>query len=77
LISLPPVFTNRCCKLISDQFSIFFGSTSRRHRFSKFVRPESMTAQARHLHRLLAFVDPSRGCPALVVDRPTGADSGS
>ncbi len=33
--SLPPVFTNRCCKLVSDQFSIFFGSTSRRHRFPR------------------------------------------
>jgi hypothetical protein len=31
LISLPPVFTNRCCKLVKDQPSIFFGSTSRRH----------------------------------------------
>jgi hypothetical protein len=25
--SLPPVFTNRCFKLVSDQFPIFFGST--------------------------------------------------
>jgi hypothetical protein len=27
-----PVFTNRCWKLVSDQLSILFGSTSRRHR---------------------------------------------
>jgi len=31
----PPVFTTRCCKLVGDQFSIFFGSTSRRHRLPK------------------------------------------
>jgi hypothetical protein len=30
LSNRPPVFTNRCCKLVSDQFSILFGSTSRR-----------------------------------------------
>jgi hypothetical protein len=28
----PPVFTNRCCTLVSDHFSILFGSTKRRHR---------------------------------------------
>jgi hypothetical protein len=32
--SLPPVFTNPCCKLVSGRFSIFFGST-RRRRFPK------------------------------------------
>jgi hypothetical protein len=26
-------FTSRCCGLVSDQFSILLGSTSRRHRF--------------------------------------------
>jgi hypothetical protein len=31
----PPVFTSRCCKLVSDQFSILCGSASRRHRFPK------------------------------------------
>jgi hypothetical protein len=35
--SLPtaPVFTNRCCKLVSDHFSILFGSTKRRHGFPR------------------------------------------
>jgi hypothetical protein len=27
--SRPPVFTNRCCKPVSDHFSILFGSTKR------------------------------------------------
>jgi hypothetical protein len=27
-INAPPVFTNRCCKLVRDQFSILFGSTA-------------------------------------------------
>ena len=29
--SRPPVFTRRCCKFVSDQFSIRRGSASRRH----------------------------------------------
>ena len=36
--------------------------------------PEPMTAQPRHLHRLLAFFDPLLRCPSLVVEshhRPT------
>jgi hypothetical protein len=35
LISLPPVFTKRCCKLVSDQLSIRFGSTSRSDRIPR------------------------------------------
>jgi len=31
LINRPPVFTNRCCKLVDDQPSILCGTTSRRH----------------------------------------------
>jgi len=30
LISRPPLFTSRCCKLVRDQFLILCGSTSRR-----------------------------------------------
>jgi hypothetical protein len=40
-----------------------------------FIRPESMTAQPRHLDRQLAFFDPSLRCPTLVVEphhRPAG-----
>jgi hypothetical protein len=33
----PPVLTRRCWRLVSDQLSMR-GSTSRRHRFPKFVR---------------------------------------
>jgi len=33
LTSPPPVFTNLCCKLLSDQWSICRGSTSHRQRF--------------------------------------------
>jgi len=29
-MSRPPVFTNRCCKLVSDHFPIGAGSASRR-----------------------------------------------
>ena len=29
------VFTNRCCKLVSDQLPMRFGNTSRRHRLPK------------------------------------------
>jgi hypothetical protein len=28
----PPIFTSRCCKLVSDRFSIRRGSVSRRHK---------------------------------------------
>src|ERR1017187_1311725 len=31
VIRRPPVFTSRCCNLVSDQWSILLGSTSRRH----------------------------------------------
>jgi len=31
----PPVFTSRCCKLVSDQFSIRWGNASRRHRLPR------------------------------------------
>ena len=83
----PPVFTNRCCRLVSDQLPIALGSANRRHR----ARPErsrrvaevirdhakpqphlvsalAMAAQPRHLHRLLAFLDPLLGRAALVVE---------
>jgi hypothetical protein len=30
-----PVLTRRCCRLVSDQASILFGSTRRRHRLPK------------------------------------------
>jgi len=30
-----PVFTSRCCKLVSDHFPIGAGSASRRHRFPR------------------------------------------
>ena len=30
-MSLPPVFTNRCCKLVSDQFSIYRDCPRKRH----------------------------------------------
>jgi hypothetical protein len=33
--SRPPVFTNRCCKLVNDHDLISFGSTSCRHRLPK------------------------------------------
>ena len=33
--SRPPVFTKRCCKVVSDEFPIFFGNTTRRQRFPK------------------------------------------
>src|ERR1017187_3901884 len=33
LIRRPPVFTSLCSKLVSNQFSIFFGNTNRRDRF--------------------------------------------
>jgi len=35
LIKHPPVFTSLCCKLVSDQLSILFGSTNRRHAVGK------------------------------------------
>lgn len=31
----PPVFTNRCYKLVKNHFSIPFGSTKRRHKFPR------------------------------------------
>jgi hypothetical protein len=40
-ITLPPVFTNRCCKLVRRQLSIFFRSTRRHHRFPGYgVAPD-------------------------------------
>jgi len=35
LTNRPRVFTNLCCRPVNDQFSILFGSTSRRHKFPK------------------------------------------
>ena len=35
LINLPLVFANRCCRLVSDQFSTLFGSPSRRQRLPR------------------------------------------
>src|SRR6267143_6870768 len=35
LIKRPPVFTSHCRKLISDQSSILFGRTTRRHRLPR------------------------------------------
>ena len=35
LYQTPPVFTNRCCKLVSDQLPIPWGSASRRHRLPR------------------------------------------
>ena len=36
MLDQPPTgLTNRYCKLVSDQASILFGSTSRRHRLPK------------------------------------------
>ena len=34
-MSRPPVLTNRCCKLVSDQVATRVGSASRRHKFPK------------------------------------------
>ena len=34
-INRPPVFTNCCCKLVSDQLLILWGSPSRRHRLPR------------------------------------------
>ena len=36
-IKRPPVFANRCCKLVSDHLSIRIGSASRRHRFPRLL----------------------------------------
>jgi len=38
-----PAFTNRCCKLVSDRFSMFFGSAKRRRAdaTSRHVGPRS------------------------------------
>jgi hypothetical protein len=44
LFSLPPVFTSRCCKLVSDQFSIFLGRTKSRAR--KVALPDRMHGRA-------------------------------
>jgi hypothetical protein len=33
--SRPPVFTNRCCRLVSDQWAILRGNTKRRHRLPR------------------------------------------
>jgi hypothetical protein len=46
LFSLPPVFTSRCCKLVSDQFSIFLGRTKSRAR--KVALTENGLAHAQH-----------------------------
>jgi hypothetical protein len=35
LTNRPPVFTNRCCKLVGDQLSILLGSAKRRNRFPR------------------------------------------
>ena len=35
LTSRPPVFINLCCKLVSDQLLILFGSPSRRHKLPR------------------------------------------
>jgi len=42
----PPVFTSRCCKLVGDQASILFGSTSRRHRLPRLSRAGSNASPA-------------------------------
>jgi hypothetical protein len=34
-MSRPPVFTNRCCKLVSDHFLIGVASADRRHKFPR------------------------------------------
>jgi hypothetical protein len=54
LTSLPPVFTSRCYKLVSDQFSIFFGRTKSRAR--KVALPDKWLI-ARPEHRTVAAPD--------------------
>ena len=73
----PPVFTNRCCKLVSYHFPIGTGSASRRHKFPRFigdkaqlqphlVGAKAVTGKPHHRDRLLALFDPLLGCPTLV-----------
>jgi hypothetical protein len=57
LIKRPPVFTNRCCKLVSDQWSTLFGSTNRPHKVGITLSP------SRALERL-NFRFPDRSFPA-------------
>ena len=49
-MSRPPVLTNRCCQLVSDQVATLFGSTSRRQRFPRLYAirlSHSLTSLAR------------------------------
>jgi hypothetical protein len=57
LTSLPPVFTSRCCKLVSDQFSIFLGSTSPRQRFPQVVGDQAQAASWKTAWRVVAKVE--------------------
>ena len=42
-MSCPPVSTNRCCKLVSDQVATRVGSASHRHNFPTlfYAQPQS------------------------------------
>ncbi len=44
-------FTSRCCKLVSDQWSILPGSTSRRHRLPRLYASTLSHAQSNNRHR--------------------------
>lgn len=69
MVKRPPLFTNGWCRLVSDQFSIRFGSSSRGHEFPKIagdqaekephlVGPEQVTTKTRHLRRLHLHILP-------------------
>ncbi len=74
----PPVFTNRCCKFVSDQVATRVGSASRSHDAGiigdyaqpkpQLVGPKAVTGKPRQRDGLLTFVDLPLGCPALVVE---------
>jgi len=77
-VSRPPVFTNRCCKLVSDHSPIGAGSASRDHKVLRvvgdqaqlqphLVGAEVMAAKSRYRERLLALFNPLFRRPALVV----------
>jgi hypothetical protein len=34
-MSHPPIFSNRCCKRVSDHFPIGAGNANRRHKFPR------------------------------------------
>ena len=83
-ISLPPVLSSQCWRLVSDQSWMATGQHKPAEQVAEvigddaeekpdLVGPEPMAGEARPMCRGLAFLDPLLGRPTLVVeadDRP-------